>query len=183
MQISSEKVSLLIDLIDIIALKLGYKIGYTHPMGSFTSEKDDFIILDTMPAENYEIVGLAPENIQEKPMLVAKEDFERHQVGICVIEKSKSFCLHDDRVASFLKEVDDALLSGILFFDPYIKEQIGNQKFTIRKKVNGQFEVMIDLEDRQISSTRTFEQLIELSEYDSKYLKVVELIRKQKDWL
>jgi len=176
MKITEEQVTLLVDLTTVIELNLGYKIGYTHPCGSFTSPEDDFVIFDTLTEEDAGYLGLEGGG---KPQLVAREDYERRQAGIGVQEGPNQFCLHDDKVEDLLKEINEALMSGRIFFDPVLEKKIGYKTFRIAKRADGCFNVRVMSETRESGCTQTLEELQRLSQYDSEKQQALELIKKE----
>jgi len=176
MKITSERASSLVDLACVIKANLNYQIGYTHPCGSFTNPEDDFVLFDIVSKSDAHLLGIT--RTQFEPMLIAREDLERHEHGIFTEEFPNDYCLHDDRVRAFLEEVDQALLDGKIFFDPEIERKVGNATFKIRKKINGKFDVTVIEESTTTSFQRTLTELKTQAETDFRnhYRRAVEII-------
>lgn len=161
MQITSEQASMLIDLVDAIKIELGYSIGYTHPCGSFTSLMNDFVLFDTLT----------------EPELVAREDMERREAGIFVEESPNDFLLHDDRVEDFLKEINEAIANGLIFFDPEVKKVIDNKTYEIKRKADGRFSVWVIDAHTETGFTRSIRELQKEDDFEGHHKKILEIIR------
>lgn len=183
MEITSEQITMLTELSTVIRLKLGYKIGYTHPCGSFTSPEDDFVIFDRWGKEDADYLGLT--DALHPPQLVAREDSARHMVDvdfsiedengkratalpIGVVEKPNQFCLHDAKVEALLKEINDALMTGKIFFDPEIERKIGYKTYKIKKRADDRFNVRVIDDVGETGFTRTIKELQKYTELDSR---------------
>lgn len=156
MHLTNQQSQLLQSLICVIRAQWGINIGYTCPAGSFLDEDNDFIIYAFVKE------GIDPSNhISDQYweyQLLHRLDLDTQYSGFMCRSTAK-IPIHDDKVESFWKRLEDALASGELSFEAGITRVVGDTTYEITNKADGRFDIQIKTLNRVWGFRKSLEEL------------------------
>lgn len=165
MKLTRQQQKMLMALQTVIEVEWGIRIGYSCPMGSFTSPEDDYLVFEE--PRNGQTTFFQSENDWE-PSLYHRADVPiESESGLSTRECPQDFPLHDEEVEKFWARIQDALLSGELYHEPgftrYFDYQGDRIEICCLLQANGcyRLDVTDNFRDtvRRSGKIRTLEQL------------------------
>jgi len=122
MFISRNRATMLIDIHAKISEKLGISIGYIHPNAAFLSDNNEFIIRES------------PDRDDEEIQLVHISDLKLQRNGNILVHRINDEPQGDEKVQEMLDKINDAVLNGIIAFDPGVTRTIDGIEISITQK-------------------------------------------------
>lgn len=136
MEISNKLSEQILSVVPQLETKFGIKIGYSHPMGCFLNDEDDFIIYQT--GEYNEL----SENFDYGPVyIIESNQYEQEHNGFLTSIKTD---LHqkNEKIIDFLIDVVKWIKGGELkvyesqTFENWIWKPLGDGRFDISRKAS-----------------------------------------------
>lgn len=121
MQIPRDKAAMLIDISAKVKKHLGVNIGYIHPKAAFMNEQSEFIIRE-------------PISEDDELQIIHKNDLMVERQGNIMTHEVVEFPQHDDQVEELFDKIDEAILEGIITFDPGVTKTIDDIEMSVTQR-------------------------------------------------
>lgn len=169
MRLNSQQADLLHSLTVAIREKWGIKVGYTCPAGSFLDSDDQFIIYDS------QVEGTLFEDCDWETQLLHHQDIVTQHAGdegwasVLVKSTPREFPLYDEQVEKFWGQVQNALLSGEISFEPGFNRIVGGVRYKITKKADNRFDIQIKTPGQTTGFCNSAAELLERRQQKLKF--------------
>jgi len=158
MLIPRQTATMLIELQVKIRKNLGVSIGYIHPKMAFLNESDDFIVRESEDVDDDDI------------QLLHRDDILIQKMGTMLQHQICDEPGGEDKVQELLDKINEAILAGVIYFDPIATEKIDGIEMSITKKLTLDNHIVFDVPVMSPQGTYYYyDQVIQLAQVDKRF--------------